>query len=66
VARLLERNRDLLLDRVDGRGPSHREVASRALDRIAFVTEIYDVRVLPRHRRDAVQCAAELMRQVRG
>lgn len=66
VTRLLERNRHVLLDRVDGHGPSHRQAASRALDRIAFVTDAYNLHVLPRHRRDAVRCAAALMRQGAG
>ncbi|MDH3291307.1 MAG: BtrH N-terminal domain-containing protein [Gemmatimonadota bacterium] len=66
VAWLLERNRRGLLDRVDGRGPSYREAASRVLDRISFITDAYDVRVLPRHRREAVQCAESLMRTVSG
>ncbi len=66
VARLLLRNRDALVDRVNGRGPSHREAASRVLDRIVFITDAYDVRVLPRHRRDAVQSAEVLMKEVDG
>lgn len=66
VTRLLGRNRDLLLDRVDGRGPSHREATGRVLDRIMFIADAYDVRVLPKHRPDAVRFAEVLMGEMGG
>lgn len=66
LARLLARHRRTWLDRVDGRGPSHRRAASIALDRIALVADAYDVRVARRHVRDALGLTESLAEAVVG
>jgi hypothetical protein len=66
LARLLGRHRQTWLDRVDGRGPSHREAASIALRRIALVAETYDVRVPRRHVWDALGLTESLAEAVVG
>ena len=66
LARLLGRHRQTWLDRVDGRGPSHRRAASTALRRIALVAGTYDVRVPRRHVRDALGLTESLAEAVIG
>ena len=63
---LLGWHRRTLLDRVDGRGPSHRRAASVALDRIALVAATYDVRVPRRYTRDALGLTESLAEAVVG
>jgi hypothetical protein len=66
LARLLGRHRRSLLDRVDGRGPSHRRAARIVLDRIALVADAYDVRVPGRYVRDSLGLTESLAGAVIG
>jgi len=66
LSAVLKRHRRRLLDRVDGKGPSHRAAARIALDRIVFVANAYDLRVLPRHAPDGVGLTETLARRVVG
>ncbi len=66
LADLIGQHRRTLLDRVDGRGPSHRRAAGIALERIALVAETYDVRVPRRHVRDALGVTEALAHAVVG
>lgn len=66
VVRILARHRQTWLDRVDGRGPSHRAAASTVLRRIALVAQTYDVRVPRRHVRDALGITESLAEAVIG
>ena len=66
LARLLGRHHRTLLDRVDGRGPSHRRAATIALDRIALVAEAYDLRVPRRYARESLGLMESLAEAVVG
>jgi hypothetical protein len=66
LALVLQRHRRALLDRVDGKGPSHRDAARIALDRIAFAADAYGVCVLPLHTDDALGLSETLARHVVG